>query len=573
MQIVFLPSQHRSGRSIAIAKSHVAKLAAERRRISKERLALECLDGAPLPAERLLLIKLPGREQVNFVPNIRDQERRPCNRGYSYEDIERQYPHPVTNLGKGNSDPFNTAVLVIDATANELLVFNRECFVPWINSMEKGKNQEASYNNKFVQTNIAALHDETTAHASLASLAMVLANATGSDKYRLYALHLIRHAYRGLRMELASSPRGDRAAMRMFALFRFEIMAHNPDAAAVHIQALQNLLVEQRRRGQTLNPILLSAAGWNDNVRSLRFLSPPIFNLELLRDTELLDDVHVVARVLEKHGFVDPKPSSLLAQSGIPPRTRELYMEFIRLLRIGRAFNDLHAQRFLTHRTANSWARTAAILANKLNCVYHGAQNRLLLGFEDPHMLHRESATALAAVYWAFAVSNFEFLDLDDREHWKHGYPTLSVSATVLSALSIEIEAIDWSSHDDAPPSLRLWLTYIASLAEQAIANFADTTMSTGYKSRHNLEFVAQARSMGMWYWTEVQEELGRYLYFADKGPASRHWFERAMAEYEDSAWRAGRSTAGWRGSEEPEHYSTCVRPLLSAYDPLIEAR
>ena len=572
MQIVFLPSQHRSGRSIAIAKSHVAKLAAEKRRVAKEQLAVECLGGAPLPAERLLLIKLPGRGQAKVVANIRDRVGRPRKGLQSNEDVACEYPCPVTILSRGNSDPFNTAVLVIDATANELLVFNRECFVPWINSMEKGNNQEASYNNKFVQTNVAALHDETTAHASLASLAMVLANATGNEKYRSYALNLVRHAYRGLRTELTTSSQDDRAAMRMFALFRFEIMAQNPHAAAIHIQALQDLLVEQRRRGQTLNPLLLSAAGWNDNIRSLRFLSPPIFNLEVLRDPELLEDVHRVALVLEHHGFIDQESPSMFAHSGIPPRTRKLYVKFTNLLRIGRAFSNPNAQKFLTYRTANSWARSAAILATKLNVCYFEARNRLAFGFEGSQLLHREAATALAAVYWAFAVSNFEFLDLNDRAHWMHGYPTLSVSETVLGALGAEVEAIDWSSHDDAPPSLRLWLTYILTLMEQAMANFAGTTIRTGYRSRHNLEFVAQTRSMGMWHWTEVQEELSRYLYFADKGPASRHWFERAMAEYEDSAWRAGRSTANWRGSEEPEHYSTCVRPLLSAYDPLIEA-
>lgn len=415
MQIVFLPAP--SGEGIAVANSHVAKLAAEKSRKVKERLALECLNGGPLPAERLLLVKLRGRGRANHVANVSNRVHRPSKRMHSCEDVACQYPQPVTILSKGNSDPFNTASLVIDAIANELLVFNRDCFVPWINSMEKGKNQEASYNHKFVQTNVAAVHDETTAHASLASLAMVLANATGNENYRPYTLGLIRHAYRGLRLELASS-QDDRAAMRIFALFRFEIMAHNPDAAALHIQALQNLLIEQRKRGQTLNPRLLSAAGWNDNIRSLRFLSPPIFDLEVLRDHKLLDDVYIVARVLKQHGFVGPAPSNLFAESGIPPKTREqLYVKFTDLLRIGRAFNNPHAQSFLTRRTTNSWARTAAILATKLNKAFFEARNGLALGFEDPQLLHREAATALAAVYWAFAVSNFESLDIDDRDH------------------------------------------------------------------------------------------------------------------------------------------------------------
>ena len=555
MEIVFLPG---SGEGNAIPQSHVARLAAEKRRKVRERLALDCMNGGPLPEDHRLLVKLPRRGQADLLANVGNRLHRPCKGMDSCEDVSCQYHHPVPILSQGNSDPFKTAVVVIDAIANELLVFNRDCFVPWINSMEKGKNQEASYNNKLVQTNVVALHDETTAHASLASLAMVLANATGNEKYRAYALGLIRHAYRGLRLELASS-QDDRAAMRIFTLFRFEIMAHNSDAAAIHIQALQNLLIEQRKRGQTLNPRLLSAAGWNDNIRILRFLSPPIFDLEVL---EPLDDIYIIAR---QHGFVGAAPSDF-AKSGIPPRTQELYLKFTDLLLIGRAFNDPLARSFLTSRTANSWFRTAAILTTKLNKAFFEARNGLALGFEDAQLLHREAATALAAVYLAFAVSNFESLDIGDGDHWRHVYPTLSVSATVLGALGAEIEAIDWTDQDEAPPSLLLWILYVMTLSEQAMANVAATAISTGYRSRYNLKFVAQARSMGLWYWTEVQEKLRRYLYFADKGTASKAWFERAMEECDDKPWTGRENTARNRGSEEPERYSATVDPLLSAY-------
>ena len=141
-------------------------------------------------------------------------------------------------------------------------------------------------------------------------------------------------------------------------------------------------------------------------------------------------------------------------------------------------------------------------------------------------------ATALSGVYWAFAVSNFEFLDPSTTEYWRYGYPTLSVSMTVLTALSGEINSIDWRSSTENPASLKLWLLYIATLPEQALANHSGNSTTVGHRSKHNLEFLAQARNMGIWQWKAVQEEVGRYLYFADIGPASRPWFDKAMEEY-----------------------------------------
>ena len=64
---------------------------------------------------------------------------------------------------------------------------------------------------------------------------------------------------------------------------------------------------------------------------------------------------------------------------------------------------------------------------------------------------------------------------------------------------------------------------------------------------------------MGLWYWTEVQEELERYLYFADRGPASKPWFEKAVGEYKDWLWCESQKSVGSQGSEEPKCRSCYV--------------
>ena len=359
-----------------------------------------------------------------------------------------------------------------------------------------------------------------------------MSNATGNEKIRSYALRLVGHAYAGLQERLSVSADDFSIPTRVFTLFVFEYMSHNPVAAAIHVQGLQNLLLERKERGQVLDHLLISAAEWNDNVRSLRFLMPPILNAEVLLAPKLLEDAEGVARLLEEHGLLESEPADLFAETGIPPRVEYLYKRFMYLLRIGRSLVMPDAQPFLTHRTTNSWAYATAILASKLNGIFHDARNNLANGQGDSQLLHREMATALSGVYWAFAVSNFEFLDPSTTEYWRYGYHTLSVSMTVLTALSGEINSIDWRSSTENPASLKLWLLYIATLPEQALANHSGNSTTVGHRSKHNLEFVAQARNMGIWEWKAVQEEVGRYLYFANIGPASRPWFDKAMEEY-----------------------------------------
>ena len=346
MTSVFLPLQSNSGSGLAIAKSHVAKLAAENRRKAKQRLALDCLNGAPLPTNSLLVVKLLCRQGPNSDPNssnkrqhLRKQQKR-YDRGPPSSLAHDGFPQPMTILKQGNLDPFDTAVLVIDSTANEILAFNRDCVAPWINSMANGRNL------KFVKDSFAALHDKATAHASLASLAIVMSNATGNEKIRSYALRLVGHAYAGLQERLSVSADDFSIPTRVFTLFVFEYMSHNPVAAAIHVQGLQHLLLERKERGQVLDHLLISAAEWNDNVRSLRFLMPPILNAEVLLAPELLEDAEGVARLLEEHGLLESEPADLFAETGIPPRVEYLYKRFMYLLRIGRSLVMPDAQPF-----------------------------------------------------------------------------------------------------------------------------------------------------------------------------------------------------------------------------------
>ena len=516
MPFVFLPAfSGPKPKSNVIAKSHVAKLAANNRRLKKHQQAIDCLNGAPLPPNQLLVV------------NLSKQSSRPTR---DEEELEQWTLPPMTLLNKGNSDPFNASVLVIDATANELLVFNRECLVPWINSTEEGQEHTTSYSNKFVKNTVESLHDERVAHASLAALAMVVANSTGNRTMRAYGLRLVGQAYGDLQKHFLQRSNNDQdAILRIFAIFLFELVARNPQAAAIHMQALHNKLLEQKQQGRAIDPQLISAAGWNDNIRCLRYLAPPIFDAEVLLEWEVLDEINCFAQRLDEHGLLESEPPNLFDGNGFPPRVKALASRFMYLIRLSQGFavSSLH---LTTELTKLSWSQNAGLLANRLHALFHDAQRSLTLGLGESQLLRREMATSLALLYWAFAVSNFEFLDPKNAHLWKYDYPTTAISSAMLDALSQQIYAISWSRREDAPLSLRLWLLYTATLAEQALAHFTRT--ATGHRSKHNVELVMQAVHMGLWDWESVHLELEKYLCFPDRGPASKPWFEQALKEY-----------------------------------------
>jgi Fungal specific transcription factor domain len=427
-------------------------------------------------------------------------------------------------------------VIVIDATANEILAFSRECFVPWIDSRETGDDKTTSFKNKFGQTVFDAIHDEATAHATLASTAMLMSNATGNRSTRLYAHRLASSAYASLQKHVQdpSSSSDSSIPMRIFTLFVFEYMAGNRTAASVHCQALQNVLLERRRTGQEPDPVLISAAFWHDTYRALLFKAQPVLDTVALLDQALLREVDGFATRLEYQGIFEALRCNGAEATGVPPRVQQLFARITHLLRVGGSF--CRAAHLMGSTTMNSFAHNVAIVGTKIHTLLHDAWDRLAAGPSNSQLLHREAATALAGGYWIFASLNFDFQNREKSEQWKYSFRALSVGESLLPALSSEIQAIDWKDTALAPPALRLWLLYVATLMEQTLANFSGTDF--GFQSVHNIAFVAQAAQMELSRWEEVQRELSKYLYSEAIGRASRAWFERASEQRaEEERW------------------------------------
>jgi hypothetical protein len=66
-------------------------------------------------------------------------------------------PSPGITMQKGNTDPFSTPVIVVDATVSQLLSFSRSCLLPSIHGREINVAKNDSYATSYWQDSIVSL--------------------------------------------------------------------------------------------------------------------------------------------------------------------------------------------------------------------------------------------------------------------------------------------------------------------------------------------------------------------------------------------------------------------------------
>ena len=525
MHVVFVPSGGDSGQyPAAIVKSHVAKLAAEKRRLEKEKQRRNS------PPETLA-------SSPSKPPRIRHRSSSDSSSSDSYCDQgDTVHPRrdgnspslvssPTSMVQRGNSDPFNTMIVVLDASANELLSFNGDCFLPLVHSFERSQHKRASYLNKFYQGGLDAMHDECTANASLYRLAAVIANhLPKNEDRRIVVGKFAGQAYTSLREQLAKTDADSRDKLegQIFALFSAETLAHNFEAAAMHIRTLQNLLFQDQREVRPIDPVLLQACSWKDLIRSMLSGTRPIFRLESFVDLSpnILNDL--AARLIQ----LDLLQDGLLEESPeVPAALRPHLAKFRWLARICGACPL--APRLVTFEVNCSYADHATTTMCRVNCVYFDACDAIASG-EDSDLLHLTAVAALAGAFWIWADSNFDFLDPGNTD-WKIVYPSLSPAPRVLPELLQRIQRMD-QNESPVSPSMRLWILYVASLAELAVHNFAGSK-TPGWSNECHMNFVRQAVSMGLVMWEEVERDLSELLYHPRTRPDGREWFEKGLNE------------------------------------------
>lgn len=298
-----------------VAKSainaHVARLSHQKRRSQRERQGKpETLVGSairkpwtdhPLPPSILSQETGPSRDVQNKGPGNSNFQAAPLLRSgngqghtqslgsetgslSSDNPNGRQSESPLSMLQKGNSDPFDSFAIAIDAWANRFMDFGRTFLIPalyqsgkrgWVPSSPAARNWHAG---------VRDLSDECAAFGLMAYYATALTIVSGDASAARRALALKTKAVELLRAHMSiylehhlyidTNLQG-----LIFRLFRAEILGRNPGAALVHGNMLRSGLERQSAAG-TMDLGFLSVCIYHDNHRSSAFMARPIFDYE-----------------------------------------------------------------------------------------------------------------------------------------------------------------------------------------------------------------------------------------------------------------------------------------------------
>jgi hypothetical protein len=531
MTFVFVPTKSaETPYPTAVVRSHVAKLAAERRRRNRvgsgnRSAQTGALSTVHVPVTQTSGTEIPRRwsysvKEGAVIHSADDDEQ---HRTSMPDNISQLI---VTALQKGNSDPFDSSAISIDATANELLTFSRKYFLPLIDSFERSSHKIDSYQNKFYETPADAMQNEGTAASTIARYAMVLSNLRPANPYyRVAAAKYTALAYKNLRASCSGGKEDgrykDQLKKQMFAVVASETLGRNFEAAAVHMKSLQKLLVQDQTQGLPVPQNLLKSCCYIDHLRSMLSASRPIFNIENFACFDP-DPLILIAAQLRRLGHIS---ANAYFQSPEIPRGLRPYFAQIRWICIvSGAFFRTNGLRNLT--VVNSWAEHAYRAIWDINNSYFDARDALQAAATiDPSKMNLQAAIALATLFWLAADANFDYLPPTSDVLWKVVYPTLSIARRVMSELKERISILGKS----IGRSVRLWLLYVTSLAEQADTSYLG--VSAQHKNDWHVRFAQQAIDMGLTRYEDVEKELKNFLYHGRTRVDGKLWFERCISD------------------------------------------
>ena len=170
---------------------------------------------------------------------------------------------PLSSLQRGNSDPFSSSAVTIDAGANDIILFARECFIPSQFAVSADKVQLSSAALKNWHDFLQDLRDPGSATAMLSIYATGAAVVTGDSSYKQRAISYRIQSSKFLRDRLTLELRPPSALLyaHLRRAFASEVVAQDSTAARVHGNMLATLLRHDAER-DALDPLLLGFFLW-----------------------------------------------------------------------------------------------------------------------------------------------------------------------------------------------------------------------------------------------------------------------------------------------------------------------
>lgn len=501
---------------------------------------------SPLPAKasaKCPIPRLPPRTLPSPDPSpeifeiIRREPPQPPSDESSSSETESvdTPPDPLTLLGNGNHDPFDSTLIPLTPETHKLLLFDQDMFHPMVSSIEKGANKERAFSNKFGQTSLESLSDKCTGYANLARLAMSAAIVTSDQQMTLVGMNCKARAYESLRESISKHGvcPDEHLLTQIFGLLSLEVCSQQHAHAALHANTLQQLIQNGYENGidpATMSRTLLSSVLWHECLRGSFTLCRPSFDIEQLIDhTPILRTLVAAKSRLITLGFMPPRIADGFQQAGIRVPLLIRLREFRFLADLGLALQQI--PEMVDEEIMTAFTFRATLTSSKLLEIYNDVRDEVRGRRSDSDLTvaYMESATALGARYWYRAATSHEAVDVPASARTQM-YQVFGTQKPVLRHLREAFEYCKQSGGVARQPQLWLWILHVATLAERADLHprWEPEELLASSRSLH-VAFAEQAKTVGIRHWDGVKGVLSRFLYSGTVGSRSRFWFERAM--------------------------------------------
>jgi hypothetical protein len=185
---------------------------------------------------------------------------------------------PQTILYKGNSDPFQTFAVPIDARLAELLAYTRDMYLPEIFTHVNAPDVGAAVTGAMAET-VTFLHDECTVYGHIAKIAAVMPRGSVAPELASQIPSFKVKGLASLRKKLMNpeSLLEAKTSASMLLFLTAELYEGNLEAAATHGKMIAHLL---QTRAIPLNFSFLFSALHDDTQRAYFALSRPAFDVK-----------------------------------------------------------------------------------------------------------------------------------------------------------------------------------------------------------------------------------------------------------------------------------------------------
>jgi hypothetical protein len=431
---------------------------------------------------------------------------------------------PQTILRKGNSDPFHTFGISIDATVNSLLKFHHDCIIPSayhveVASVARPPGAIAAFNDA-----ISALRNECTGYSLLAAMMAVMAAVARNPAMTKQALIYKNKSSALLRHRLGHDGNAYNDPSQLYqpilGLLTVEIALQNDCGAQLHADMLAYLI---RKSGglAAIDSGFRTQLLWQEIHRTMIFLAQPAvdfgewvpiqFPEYMDGDTSLFEKVNTIVTLR----IVDPsiengklrdifielrKTSEVLkwAMSSPPNATGDTF-----------AWPMVHSH-VCIGRLMSHYADVTSSTKETLSGFFGWRENV-------------EACICLAAVYWTRCCFGVEAVRIGS---WLPGggAVTHDTGWRLLPRLR-RILALDEEPTTNPYERVRLWALYVGALAEQRGSLLSPEIEEKDWFTQN---FVRQASKQGLYSWQDAEQVLRGFLHSQHIQPDGSTWFSAA---------------------------------------------